>query len=49
MKGIAVYVKDILVVETAGLCHRCAPGTAKTLSICVYRLFAKYQDMAKGL
>ena len=26
---------DTLVIETAGLCHRCAPATAKTISICV--------------
>ena len=26
---------DILVIETAGLCHRCAPYAAKTISICV--------------
>jgi len=26
---------DILIIETAGLCHRCAPGTEKTLSVCV--------------
>ena len=26
---------DILVIETAGLCHRCAPYTIKTISICV--------------
>lgn len=26
---------DILIIETAGLCHRCAPFTEKTLSICV--------------
>lgn len=26
---------DILVVETAGLCHRCAPGVDKALAVCV--------------
>ncbi len=26
---------DVLVVETAGLCHRCAPGIDKALAICV--------------
>ena len=26
---------DILIVETAGLCHRCAPYTKNTLGICV--------------
>jgi Ni2+-binding GTPase involved in maturation of urease and hydrogenase len=26
---------DILVVETAGLCHRCAPATRKTVSVCI--------------
>lgn len=26
---------DILLVETAGLCHRCAPGIDKALSVCV--------------
>lgn len=26
---------ELLVIETAGLCHRCAPATVKTLSICV--------------
>jgi Ni2+-binding GTPase involved in maturation of urease and hydrogenase len=26
---------DLLIIETAGLCHRCAPATVKTLSICV--------------
>ena len=26
---------DYLFIETAGLCHRCSPATAKTLSICV--------------
>jgi len=26
---------DILVIETAGLCHRCAPATDKTIAICV--------------
>ncbi len=26
---------DILLIETAGLCHRCAPGLDKALSVCV--------------
>jgi Ni2+-binding GTPase involved in maturation of urease and hydrogenase len=26
---------EILVLETAGLCHRCAPATKKTISVCV--------------
>ena len=26
---------DLLIVETAGLCHRCAPGIDKALSVCV--------------
>ncbi|MBI9109558.1 MAG: hypothetical protein JEZ04_22640 [Spirochaetales bacterium] len=26
---------DLLIVETAGLCHRCAPGIDKSLSVCV--------------
>ena len=26
---------DVLIVETAGLCHRCAPGIDKALSVCV--------------
>jgi len=26
---------DILIVETAGLCHRCAPGIDRALSVCV--------------
>lgn len=26
---------DILLVETAGLCHRCCPATEKTVNICV--------------
>lgn len=26
---------DLLLVETAGLCHRCAPGVDRALSICV--------------
>ncbi|MDR1470773.1 MAG: hypothetical protein LBT00_15950 [Spirochaetaceae bacterium] len=26
---------DILIIETAGLCHRCAPATKKTVSVCV--------------
>ena len=26
---------DILVVETAGLCHRCAPYTSKSLGVCI--------------
>lgn len=26
---------DILIIETAGLCHRCAPGTERALAICV--------------
>ena len=26
---------EVLIIETAGLCHRCAPGTEKTLCICV--------------
>ncbi len=26
---------DLLIVETAGLCHRCAPGVDKALAVCV--------------
>ena len=26
---------DLLVIETAGLCHRCAPGIDKALAVCV--------------
>lgn len=26
---------ELLIVETAGLCHRCAPGIDKALSVCV--------------
>lgn len=26
---------DVLVIETAGLCHRCAPATDKTIAVCV--------------
>ncbi len=26
---------ELLIIETAGLCHRCAPGVDKALSICV--------------
>jgi Ni2+-binding GTPase involved in maturation of urease and hydrogenase len=26
---------DILIIETAGLCHRCAPSTKNTIAICV--------------
>lgn len=26
---------DLLLVETAGLCHRCSPATKKTVSVCV--------------
>lgn len=26
---------DVLLIETAGLCHRCSPATEKTLSVCV--------------
>ncbi|MDR1940532.1 MAG: hypothetical protein LBQ40_07070 [Clostridiales bacterium] len=26
---------DILIIETAGLCHRCAPATKNTIAVCV--------------
>jgi Ni2+-binding GTPase involved in maturation of urease and hydrogenase len=26
---------DVLLIETAGLCHRCAPATTKTIAVCV--------------
>ncbi|MDR1905830.1 MAG: hypothetical protein LBQ27_02800 [Clostridiales bacterium] len=26
---------EILIIETAGLCHRCAPATKKTIAVCV--------------
>jgi Ni2+-binding GTPase involved in maturation of urease and hydrogenase len=26
---------DVLIIETAGLCHRCAPGIDKALAVCV--------------
>ena len=31
----AEFESDILIIETAGLCHRCAPGLDKGLSVCV--------------
>ncbi|MCL2722364.1 MAG: hypothetical protein FWD47_13625 [Treponema sp.] len=31
----AIKNADTLVIETAGLCHRCAPATDKTIAVCV--------------
>lgn len=31
----AAEESDLLIIETAGLCHRCAPGVDKALAVCV--------------
>ncbi len=38
---------DVLLIETAGLCHRCSPATNKTLHICVLDCTANFSTPHK--